>query len=320
MMRTHVVDTGMRIATFVSALMLVVSSAYAEFTIQELPGRVAVHENGKPVLIYNVEATVPPDGVDPKYRRSSYIHPLYNVDGEIVTEDYPSDHYHHRGVFWGWPESSSNGRKMDIWTVDGAHQVFERWLEQDVQKDSATLTVQNAWVFEDESDPVIRETITMKIHAAKDDVRAIDFRLRFKNVSSSPFTLLGAINKGYGGFNFRPDARNKPFSFTTAKGPLKKDVLKIDSPWADVSWTSRDSKTHSGVAIFQHPSNPDFPHYGWLLRHYGLNGAAWPHEAPHVLAPGESVELKYRLVVHKGSAKDAHIKKRFRAYLELATK
>ena len=317
---TDVAHIEMRYAAFVSAMMLAVSSAYAEFTIQELPGRVAVYENGEPVLIYNVEATVPPDGVDPKYRRSSYIHPLYNVDGEIVTEDYPSDHYHHRGVFWGWPESSSNGRKMDIWTVDGAHQVFERWLEQNVQGDRATLRLENAWVFEDEPDPFVRETITILIHQATEGIRAIDFHLRFKNVSNAQFTLLGATDKGYGGFNFRPDARNKPFMFTTARGPLGKDVLQIDSAWADVSWNSRDSMAESGVAIFQHPSNPDFPHYGWLLRHYGLNGAAWPHEVPHSMAPGESVALKYRLVVHRGNAKDARIKKRYRAYRDLATK
>jgi hypothetical protein len=311
---------GLRSVAFVSALLLAFTGANADFTIQERPGRVAVYEDGKPVLVYNVDSTEPPEGVDPKYRRSSYIHPLFNVDGEIVTQDYPSDHYHHRGIFWGWPESSSNGRKMDIWTIAGAHQVFERWLEQDAQPNRATLTVQNAWVFDDQRDPIVRETITMQIYASEDRVRAIDFDLRFKNVSSDPFVLLGATGKGYGGFNVRPDAHNKPFSFTTAEGPLEEDALSIDSPWADVSWSSRDTDGDSGMAVFQHPSNPDFPHDGWLLRHYGLLGAAWPHETPYTIAPGASVELKYRLVVHAGDAADAHIGQRFQEYLREATK
>jgi len=52
-------------------MMLVLPSAQADFPVEELPGRIAVYENGTPVLVYDVEATVPPDGVDPKYQRSS---------------------------------------------------------------------------------------------------------------------------------------------------------------------------------------------------------------------------------------------------------
>jgi AcrR family transcriptional regulator len=40
--------------------------------------------------------------VPEKFRRSCYIHPLYGLDGEVMTEDFPVDHRHHRGVFWAW--------------------------------------------------------------------------------------------------------------------------------------------------------------------------------------------------------------------------
>ncbi|UCF15923.1 MAG: PmoA family protein, partial [Phycisphaerales bacterium] len=40
--------------------------------------------------------------LDGKYTRANYIHPLYGLDGQVLTEDFPRDHPHHRGVFWAW--------------------------------------------------------------------------------------------------------------------------------------------------------------------------------------------------------------------------
>ncbi|HUH47680.1 MAG TPA: DUF6807 family protein, partial [Arenibacter sp.] len=37
--------------------------------------------------------------------RSNYIHPLYGLEGEMLTSDWPdAAHPHHRGIFWDWPE------------------------------------------------------------------------------------------------------------------------------------------------------------------------------------------------------------------------
>ena len=38
-------------------------------------------------------------GIDPKQTRSCYIHPLYSLDGKVLTEDFPEDHLHHHGIF-----------------------------------------------------------------------------------------------------------------------------------------------------------------------------------------------------------------------------
>ena len=34
--------------------------------------------------------------------RPHYVHPLYGLDGELLTEDFPRDHLHHHGIFWAW--------------------------------------------------------------------------------------------------------------------------------------------------------------------------------------------------------------------------
>ncbi len=57
-----------------------------------------VLEKGHPVLFYR---TVP-KSLKGKFERTHYIHPLYSLNGEILTEDFPEDHPHHRGIFWVW--------------------------------------------------------------------------------------------------------------------------------------------------------------------------------------------------------------------------
>ena len=52
------------------------------------------------------------------YRRSNYIHPLYTLDGQILTEDFPQDHPHHRGVFWAWHQLYIGDKRLgDAWDI-----------------------------------------------------------------------------------------------------------------------------------------------------------------------------------------------------------
>jgi hypothetical protein len=55
---------------------------------------------------------------DGKYTRANYIHPLYGLDGEILTEDFPPDHPHQRGVFWAWHQLWLSDMKIgDPWAT-----------------------------------------------------------------------------------------------------------------------------------------------------------------------------------------------------------
>ncbi len=75
-------------------------------------GQIEITDEGKPVLRYNYKAVEPGDMLDkvaPANRiytraRSDYIHPLYGLDGEVLTRDWSIDHPHHRGIYWAWPE------------------------------------------------------------------------------------------------------------------------------------------------------------------------------------------------------------------------
>ena len=64
-----------------------------------------VLDGDQPVLNYNFGVVTGENVPENERRRTRacYVHPVWDLDGEILTDDFPKDHYHHRGLFWGWP-------------------------------------------------------------------------------------------------------------------------------------------------------------------------------------------------------------------------
>jgi hypothetical protein len=124
----------------------------------------------QPVLVYN-HGVLLKDGVPANRARSTYVHPLYGLDGEVLTDDFPKDHYHHRGLFWAWPHVKIGERQYDLWDLRGIEQKFERWLKKEAGA-TATLGVENGWYVGDKK--VVQERVWLRVHPATADSRAID--------------------------------------------------------------------------------------------------------------------------------------------------
>ncbi|HOZ47429.1 MAG TPA: PmoA family protein [Candidatus Hydrogenedentes bacterium] len=306
--------------------------AYGELTIEDDQAKtLTILEDGQKVLSYNYGRIDPPPDSEAdkeRYWRESYVHPLYGLDGEIMTQDFPPDHFHHRGVFWTWPGCKVGDRPMDLWSVDGARHRFQGWIAREAGVDKAEMCARNAWMFDDDPEPKVEEIVGITVFPADEKGRAIDFRLVLKNICHERVLIQGQDTpdsitksaKGYGGFCYRPDATRRPFVFCSAGGIQNRDVLELDTPWADCSFHALPDGegSVSGVAIFQHPANPGYPHKGWILRKYGFLGASWPHVEGYPLEPGASVELQYRLYVHRGDAAEGKVETAFKAYTESA--
>ena len=90
-------------------------SQESQFLLDDIGnGRMTIIENGNPVLSYNYGMQLP-KGVQERYRRASYIHPIYDIKGNILTDDFPDDHYHHRGLSWMWPKIFIDSLRYDLW-------------------------------------------------------------------------------------------------------------------------------------------------------------------------------------------------------------
>jgi len=277
------------------------TSADSPFRFEESDGKyLRLLERDKPVLIYNCGMLLK-QGVPEKFRRSSYVHPICGLDGEVLTDDFPKDHYHHRGLFWAWVRVEVDGKTYDPWAVRDMLTKFEKWLGRKSDSASATFGVNNGWYVGDRK--MADEKVWFRVARADAVGRAIDVDLTIEP-TEKPIRLGGELpmKKGYGGFGLRFAPRQKPVVMTMADGRQPDNVIRKVSPWADYSARFGDSQTTSGIAIFIEKNHPGFPN-SWLLREYGYIGLTWPGLDMVTLEPGKPLNLRYRLWVHRGDVK-----------------
>lgn len=288
------------------------------FFEDETTGRLTLFEGDEPVLTYNFGGQLKP-GVDEKYRRSCYIHPLYGPGGEILTEDFSDDHPHHRGLSWMWPRVKVRGRDVQTWHPSELRQVFVRWITRESDEHGVTLVVENAWKLnEGKGEVVASEIVRLHVHRAADHGRAIDLDLTLGAVGAA-IELLGASGKGYGGLNFRfaPAPGRAIETAGSSPSPQSSDHRRFE--WVDLSAGFGAGGAVSGVTLSAHPSHPGYPP-AWTLRsgYGGIVNVAWPGLKPYTLDVATPLHLGYRLNLHKGAARVEGIRRSHAAYVETA--
>ncbi len=291
------------------ALLCAMNAPAAQFRIAEVNSNsLGIWEGNQPVLVYNHGILLPP-GVPADRARSTYIHPLYGLDGEVLTDDFPKDHYHHRGVFWAWPHVKVGEKEFDLWMIKGMKQQFEKWLARDAGANQAVLKIQNSWMAGDRK--VMDERVSITVHPANGDSRAIDLAFSWTPLEEE-ITLLGAEGKSYGGITIRYAPRTNTV-ITTPLGNDPKDLPMTRLEWADLTGQFEKLSKPSGAAIFVPPTHPDFPPM-WLTRHYGALCLGWPGVESTKFPVGKPFRCEYRLWVHRGQPEATQLRKAYSDY------
>ena len=87
------------------------------------------------------------------------------------------------------------------------------------------------------------------------------------------------------------------------------------SPWID--FFGKRGNAIEGLAIMQHPSNPWYPS-PWFTRDYGFISPTpmyWPQNGTDTqMKKGETLLLRYRVLVHGGTTEEADIKGQFEKF------
>lgn len=265
-------------------------------------------EGSRPVLVYN-HGTVSKEGVPTNFYRSTYVHPIYGLDGEVLTDDFPKDHYHHRGLFWAWPHVTIEGKETDLWACKGIYQRFERWLAKDAAAAAATLGIENGWYIENRK--VVQERVWLRAYPTRDDAQVLDVELTWIPLDQ-PVTLMGAPGKSYGGLTLRYAPRTNTV-ITTTLGNENKDLPITHLAWADLSAQFKDGPKPSGAAVFIAPDHPDYPPE-WLTRHYGVLCVGWPGVNAQTFPPGKPFRCRYRVWIHRGVPDKATVERAYTAY------
>ena len=269
--------------------------AFAEHNAHGTDRPRAMIRQGKWKLCYNHGETAVPEGIGTEYARGDYISPLYGPNGEVLTEDYPFDHAHHRAVCWSWATIQWRDEARDMFAVRGARARPTRYVRKEEGPVLGVIEAESEWKWDDET-PIVDECAIIRVFRQTGGCRFIDVEVQLRAIVDG-LSFAGRLGEGYGGFSVR-----------MAPGEGQQIVLHNDPPdavtrrsWADYSAEFPGGDGRSGLTIIQYAGNPQYPS-GWL-KYPPLNffQPAYPGGSLVPMPKGEVIVLKYRLWVHTGA-------------------
>lgn len=257
---------------YLLALMVAQALAMGQFQFRDLNSTsLELTDKGSPVFVYNY-GTMLREGTAPDRARCCYLHPVYAPNGVVVTDDFPQDHPHHRGISWMWPVVIVDGTTYDLWTIKGILDRFEKWEHKKAGKNSAELAFQDGWYVGDRK--VVQEDVEIVAHSLVDGRRDLDIIVTLHSAGAE--VVIGGTHdhdKGYGGaleIRFAPRADTR---IRTAAQEDAPDSDRVPAAWAELSGNFGGKLATTRVT--EDSSNPGAPN-GWCLRHYGYVGVDYP--------------------------------------------
>lgn len=250
-----------------------------------------------------------------KHVRANYVHPLYDLDENVLTEDFPADHLHHRGVFWAWHQLRIGNQNVgDGWALSDLRWDVRELTPQQNPDGSLTLSLVVDWKsprWRGGEEAIVVEHSSVRVFPRRDDRREIDFDIQLR--ATNPETFIGGSedDKGYGGFSVRIKLP-KNIVFTGLQGVVTPQKTAVDpSPWMSMTGTLGDPPPQdageSGLTVLCHPDSAGYPQ-PWILRaQRSMQNPVWPGRQPQLLSDEHPTMLRYRLVIHRDPVSPAVI-------------
>ena len=267
----------------------------------------------QPVLSYVHTLTLPPEGVDPVYKRSAYIHPLRSPGGEVLTRIQPPDHWHHYGIWNPWTRTHFDDYQVDFWNLGDRQGTvrFAEYLEKIEKPHLAGFKVRQEHIYfkEDGSEGIAMDEIwEVSVQNLEGPVYMVDL---VTTLSTSMET--GITQEAYrygGGLGYRGTERWWPGNATvlTSEGLTWSDADATHARWVLIEGESSVPEGRSGILFLSHPDNQSHPEpmRMWPPDSNGGKENMFFEFCPirhqeWVLEPGKKYTLKYRMVIFDGS-------------------
>jgi hypothetical protein len=270
--------------------------------------------NDKNILRYYRAMHKVPEGVDPLFRRSGFIHPVWSPAGKVLTQIQPADHYHHYGIWNPWTRTKVEGQEVDFWNLG-----------------EGQGTVRFAGVLSTVSGPVYggfkvrQEHVVLKPKGKEKtainevwDVRAfvcqienkavwmIDFTTTLRNALDSAIELTNYRYGGGIGFRATEKWTRENCSVLTSEGKSRKDADGTRARWCNVNGATGGGE-YSGIVFLSHFANREHPEpmRVWPLDAAEGKGYMFFEFCPIRLKswnlyPEKRYELRYRMIVYDG--------------------
>lgn len=229
-------------------------------SVEDDGGSLLVNVGKRPALRYNYEVNEAPEGMDPIYRRSGYIHPMFTPLGKELTGDFPADHPHQHAVFFAWVNATLDGKRLDFWNQLGRTARIEHArLEGEPQRGPVFgqfgAQLRHLDITTPESPkPVLNENWVVRVYNTE-GYFLVDLYLRQRNTSVWPLIL---NEYHYGAMAIRGNDQwfgnpNTMRDMLTSEGKSRKEGNATRARWVEMHG-DLDGKP-AGVAIMGHPKN-----------------------------------------------------------------
>jgi len=271
---------------------------------------------GQDVLHYNRAPTPLPPGVDDVFLRGATIHPIYTPSGKLMTEDFPSDHFHHKGLWQAWVNTQFEGRKIDFWNlkkktgtvryVSGGEPVAGAVCARMAARHEHLDLTQNP------PKRVLDETWDVRVWAVGQKYHLFDLTSTQRCASDSPLHLK---KNRYGGVGYRgpQDWGKKDYTILTSEGKTYDDAHATRARWCIHAGKVTGQPT--SVVFMSHPDNPVHPE---PMRTSGGFGSFFnwaPVQAgDFTLEPGKTYTFSYRFLIADGDIDAAAAESAWRAF------
>ncbi|MBE0654413.1 MAG: PmoA family protein [Bacteroidales bacterium] len=266
----------------------------------------------KPILNYRYAITYPPAGIDPLYKRSGFIHPLWSPGGTVLTQIQPPDHYHHYGIWGPWTLTHIEGREVDFWNLaKGQGTVnFSQFLsetEGNIYSGFQALQQHMDFGAPGEDQVALNEILDVRVWNVGDNIRIIDYTTTL-NTPLENGILLDAYRYG-GGLGFRATERWHKDNCTvlTSENKTRPEADGTNARWCIVEGESDSGEGRSGILFLSHPANRMHPEPMRVLPLDASDGRGdmffefTPiRHQEWKLEPGQGYTLKYRMIVFDG--------------------
>lgn len=267
-------------------------------------------KNEKSILNYRFATTYPPEGINPIYKRSGFIHPLFSPGGEVLTRIQPPDHYHHYGIWGPWTKTHIGERQVDFWNLAAGQGTvkFAGFLsETEGNVFSGFKALQHHIDFGaiGEDQIAMNEILDVRAWNAENKVWMIDYTTSLNSPLENGI-MLDAYRYG-GGIGFRATEKWHKDNCTvlTSDGKTRLDADGSYARWCLVEGESKTGR--SGILFMSHPSNRMHPEpmRVWPLDANGGRGDMYFEFVPirhddWKLEPKKNYALKYRMIVFDG--------------------
>jgi hypothetical protein len=302
-----------RLTVSLAALLLcfIGSASAAELTVEEKPEGVTVKIDGQPFADYLIKSGSKP-----------IVWPIYGPTGKLMTRSWPMDdsvasekdrdHPHQRSLWF--THGDVNG--IDFWS-EGKGRIVHREFVKVQGGPEATIVTKNDWRSPNDNTKLLDDERTF-VFGGDADKRWIDVTVAL-TAAHDP-VVFGDTKEG--SFGVRVPSSMRVESLKGGK-IVNSDGLANIAAWGKpAAWVDYHGPVDDetlGVAILNHPSSFRFPSH-WHVRTYGLFAAnpfglsdftGGKEKGQYTLPAGETMKLRYRVLLHKGDEKQGGVAEAF---------